>query len=311
MAVSAIVNGSLKALGVIRNTEFGAGIAEMFGPGKEAYDNNGENVVSKGLDAVISGMDALGDNVANVRDSVGKGVHDAVSKVPLIGGLLGAATDAVGVVVDAGGAVYSEVVATVGSLQSISNIAGSKFFGAKYVESDAEAVKGLSDEQKQDMSVTEIMRSEGVIGGAVSVVGKGLGAVKDAVFGKDESESSSLSDSDTPAWFGSLESAYAEGRVSDAQASEIVRSYEAGVVTDDLLNEYATDVDAGSCNWSQLGTNLATLEKNVAVSGTQGSMMSADSALASMEASANASVVEAEPQSSVMSPQFDSNGLAL
>lgn len=294
-------------LGYLYNVGFVADIVDGLVPGlRESCERNGENVVSKGLDMVISGMDAVGDAASSVRDGVGGLLHDSLSKVPLIGGVLGGITDAAGVVVDVGGGIYSEAMHVLGEVQDASNVVGAVTVGAKYVKSDAEAVDGLSDEQKEDMSAMEIIRSEGFTGGGISVIGKAVGGFFDHIMGTDEQAAS-------PAWLDSLNEAYESGKISDQKAQGIVYAYEQGIVSDDVLNDYAASADAGECEWDVLGTNLCAFVASASQSGVaESSAGSLESALSEMEVAAKASCAEASaPSPSLFGPSVDSDGLVL
>lgn len=262
--VGAVIAAGSALYGVVQSVyvgEMAADVIDLVGPSKADVEGHEENKVSRALDTIISGMDTFGDHAAGLRDTAGKAVHDAVSKVPLIGGLLGRATDALGMVVDAGGAVYGDVVGTVGATQHMSNIVGAKFFGMDYVESEAEAVKGLSDEQKEDMSAMEILRSEGFINGSMSL----LGRAASSIFGPGDAQGDGAG-VEMPAWAISLDEGVSSGAVSDQDASSILGAYAAGAITDDVLEDYAQQVEQGSAEWGLLGHNLEILGQNLLLS---------------------------------------------
>lgn len=306
--MSVTVGAVVAGVGYVYDGEFLADMVNMFAPGlKERVSEGGENVVSKGLDVVISGMDAVGDAVAGVRDGAGSVAHDVASKVPVIGGLLGGLVDGAGAVVDVGGGIYSEAMHLLGAAQDISNVVGAGAFGAKYVESEAEASRGLTDEELDSMGATEIIRSEGLVSGTFSVASKGVFGLVDRLTGKGgEGE-------DMSAWERSLAQARESGKISDDKASGISFAYENGIVSDEVLDDYAASVEAGECEWDLLGTNLCSLVGDLSARGVP--LGTTEEALASMESAAAASAAGAsspEPRPfSMFGPQFDSNGLVI
>lgn len=254
--VKAFAKPVLKAISITETAGLAGSFLSMVGIDRESLEGHGKNVVSQGLDAVISGMDAVGDAVAGVRDTTGAAVRGAVSKVPIIGGALAGVTDALGTVVDIGGGLWSEAMSTLGLAQDASNFVGAAAFGADFVESDVEAVDGLSDEAVDKMSFSEIVRSEGI--GGILTAGvkelKGIGhKIGDALgFGGADDQADASS-----AWSESLLSSYQSGATSDAQVAMIVSAYEAGVVSDGALNKFAAAAGQGQCAWSDLGDNLS------------------------------------------------------
>jgi hypothetical protein len=253
-------------------------------------------------------MDAFGDAVAHARDESGKAIHDNLSKVPLIGGVLGGVTDAAGVVVDLGGSVYSELMSTVGVAQNVSNVAGAKLAGASYVRSDAEAARGLSDEEKSDASLIERVRSEGLISGSIGAAIDGVSGVVSHVFGGDTQTQ------EDPAWMESLARAYDAGEISEDKVGNLMLAYDAGALTDDTLNDYANGADAGEYTWDALGTNVTALgaqlaQEDVATSAEMGSY---ESALSSMEVAArsNAACAPSAPEATI-SPEVEADGVEI
>lgn len=304
VAIGAVVAG----IGYVYDGEFLADTVNMFAPGlKERVSGNGENLVSKGLDLVISGMDAVGGAVAGVRDGLGSAAHDVVSKVPVIGNLLGGIVDGAGAVVDVGGGIYSESMHLLGAAQDVSNVVGAGAFGAKYVESEAKAVRGLTDAEIDSMGASEIIRSEGIVSGTFSVATKGAFGLIDHLTGKGREGDAAHE------WEKSLAAAQESGEISDAKANGILFAYESGIVGDELLDDYAASVGKGMCKWDVLGTNLCSLVSNLSARDVP--VGATEEALSAMESAARASAASTsvpEPRpSSVFGPQVDSNGLVI
>ena len=239
---SAVVGVISKVMAVTGFSSLGASACEWLGlTSKEAVEGNDPNVVSQGLDAIISGMDAVGDAVADVRDNAGEAIHDTLSNVPVIGGLLGGITDVAGTAVDIVGGVWSEAMSTIGCVQKVSNVAGATLFGASYVDSEAEAVAGLSEEEAATASAQEKIRSGG-IGGVIDVIFDAGANVVDFITGGSEEEASS--------WVDAFGEAYENGEISDNDAAFIIEMYDNGTLTDDDLNTLTSAISGGELSWS-------------------------------------------------------------
>lgn len=133
-------------------------------------ENGGVNIVGSGINGLVDMVDAISDGAASVRDGAGKAIHDALSSVPVVGGLLGTATDAAGVLVDAAGGIVSEAKNLGQGVASIVETGGSVLLGTKYERSDYKTGQKQEEGTVDARSFQETVREDGIISGTVGWV---------------------------------------------------------------------------------------------------------------------------------------------
>ena len=200
---------------------------------RERTAGNGVNVVSAGLSGICQLYDGAVNGVTNVRNTVGKGIHDVVSSVPLVGPILGGVTDAAGGVVDFVGAgvsmVGSEGRSMIEDVQSASNTIFGNAFGAAPVDI-AHDYKTMD----QGYSALECWADGGLISAPISGVIDGVGqavggstldSVTEIAFSEESLQL--YGGNPTQAFFSS---AVDNGLVSQEQVSEIHAMQAAGKI---------------------------------------------------------------------------------
>jgi hypothetical protein len=188
--------------------------------------------------------------VAVARDYVGGGIHDTVSKVPVIGDGLGSFVDFVGRGVDfAGGFAASTVSEVFHGFGCISNMVGAATVHAGYVDfDDISSLEEVSDEEYYKMSRTERDRYDGRGG----IVGLGLNL---AGFGHDMSnvDTSSLPLDDPPSWCTSMLRDYEYGEMDDDDLRSLVAAQGLGLIDDYGLSSLVDveNADGGQVDWKR------------------------------------------------------------
>ena len=244
------------------------GIDTVFPGIRESTEGHGKNIVSEIVHGTMKGLDMASDGIAGVRDVVGGGIHDVLSSVPLVGPLLGGATDAVGFAVDAVGGEASKIAQGVGrSVVDVTNLVGGITTGAGYVDcDDINALDELTEEEEAGMSERELARKKGLVSYGID---KALGGAL-SVFGLSDSSSEDVVDTGVPEgtqpWVVSAAVAGETGQLSEENLKGLYGGYLAGDYDGQMLANYmAVQSAQGKLpDWDALGQQAS---ENIAYRG--------------------------------------------
>lgn len=153
------------ALGGVALVDSGAqavsGITDLVDPTHEARSaKNGKNVVSGGIGAVANAIDTVGDGI----DSALKDSQDAVSKIPVIGGI---ASLPIGINRMAASTVQNVVVSTTRHIEEASNAIGNEANGSRSTHSE----RMDEDDILKTDDWADAMRKGGVTGMIKKLIG--------------------------------------------------------------------------------------------------------------------------------------------